>query len=170
VRLEISHEFDIPLDALELAVISPALFEKLAPRIQRAGIEEVVQKSHALQNGILDRVWHYQANVKLPPFARGYVTREMLAWDEESRYELHTHSGTWTVVPNIRPEWRKYFSASGTYRILPLGDGRAKRIVEGTLELRVPLVRNVAERMIVSEVKKTFEAEAATLREMATLI
>jgi hypothetical protein len=34
----------------------------------------------------------------------------------------------------------------------------------------VPVVRPVAERLIVNEVKKTFEAEAATLRDLATLV
>jgi hypothetical protein len=33
----------------------------------------------------------------------------------------------------------------------------------------VKLVGQLAERMIVNEVKKTFEAEAATLRDLATL-
>jgi len=36
--------------------------------------------------------------------------------------------------------------------------------------LDVPVVRKVAEPMIVNEVKKTFEAEAATLRDLATLV
>lgn len=170
MHFEIVHEFDIPLDALELAVISPTLADKLSAKLVKSGIEKIAQKAHALKNGVLDRVWHYQANVKLPAFASGYVTREMLAWDEESTYALKSHSSTWTIVPNFKPEWRKYFSASGTYRIVPLGNGRAKRIVEGELELRVPVVRQVAERMILNEVRKTFEAEAAVLRDMATLI
>ena len=168
MHFEISHEFEIPLDALELAVLSPNLIEKLGSRLPN--IEHVSQKEHALVDGVLERVWSYQANVKIPSFANGYVTREMCAWDEESTYELKAHESRWTIVPNIKPEWRKFFSASGTYRIVPLGDGRAKRVVEGTLELRVPVVRVVAERMILNEVKKTFEAEAATLRDMATLI
>jgi hypothetical protein len=171
VHFEIAHEFDIPLDALELAVISPTLVDKLASMLKKSNVEEISQKSHALKDGVLERVWHYQANVKVPPFARGYVTREMCAWDEESTYDLKRHTSSWKIVPNVKPEWRKYFSATGTYRIVELGDGRARRIVEGNLELRVPpFVRQVAERMIVGEVKKTFEAEAATLRDMATLI
>jgi hypothetical protein len=70
----------------------------------------------------------------------------------------------------VKPEWRKYFSSSGTYEIQALGGGRSRRVVRGELELRVRVVRQMAERIIVSEVKKAFEAEAATLRDMATLI
>ena len=129
-----------------------------------------MQKSHSLQNGILERVWSCRANIRLPEFARAYVTPEMMAWDERSNYDIKKHASEWTIVPRVKPEWRKYFAAAGTYSLLPLGNGRAKRVVEGELELRVPVVRQMAERMIVSEVKKTFEAEAATLRDMATLI
>jgi hypothetical protein len=170
VHFEISHEFDIPLDALELAVISPTLVDKLTAKLASSTIEGIEQKSHDLKNGVLERVWHYQANVKPPAFARGVVTRDMCAWDEETTYDLKRHASTWRIVPNIKPEWRQYFNATGTYRITSLGDGRTKRVVEGTLELRVPVVRQVAERMILGEVRKTFEAEAAILRDLATLI
>jgi hypothetical protein len=52
---------------------------------------------------------------------------------------------------------------------VPRGDGSA-RIIRGDLDLNVhAVVRAVAERLIVNEVKKTFEAEAVTLRDLATL-
>jgi len=172
VQFEIAHEFDIPLDALELAVISPNLVDKFAATVNKlgVGIRQVTERSRSLKNGTLERVWHYQANVKLPAFARGYVTPDMTAWDEQSVYEMQKHRGRWTIVPNVRPEWRKYLQATGTYAIEPLGDGRSRRVVQGDLELRVRVVRQVAERLIVGEIKKAFEAEAATLRDMATLI
>ena len=170
VRFEIAHEFDIPLDALELAVISPSLVDKLTPKLAKSNIEEIQQRSYSLKDGVLERVWHYQANVRIPAFAKGYVTKEMCAWDEHSTYDLKRHRSTWTIAPNIKVEWQKYFQASGTYEIIALGDGRAKRVVVGELELKVPVVRQMAERMIVNEVKKTFDAEAATLRDMATLV
>jgi Protein of unknown function (DUF2505) len=172
VHFEIAHEFDIPLDALELAVISPSLVDKFAIVVHKrgVGIEGVTERSRSLKDGVLERVWHYQANVKVPKFARGYITPEMTAWDEQSVYEMAKHKGRWTIVPNVKPEWRKYFKATGTYRIDPLGDGRSRRVVEGELELNVRVVRQVAERLIVNEVKKAFEAEAATLLDMATLI
>jgi hypothetical protein len=168
VHFEISHDFDIPRDAVELAVLSPDLAKRITPRL--TGIERVEQREHALKNGVLERVWSYQANVKLPRFAERYVTREMLAWDERTTYEIHRHASSWTIVPRVKPEWRKFFDASGTYELISLGEARTRRIVRGELELRVsPLFRKVAERMIVGEVRKTFDAEAAVLRDLATL-
>ena len=172
MHFTISHDFDIPLDALELAVISPSLVDKFGTQVNKlgVGIEKVTERARSLKNGILERTWRYQANVKIPKFAQGTVTREMCAWDEHSSYEMARHEGKWSIVPNVKPEWRRFFSASGTYVIEPLGDGRSRRIAEGSLELRVRVVRQVAERLIVNEVRKAFDVEAATLRDMATLI
>jgi hypothetical protein len=172
VHFEITHEFDIPRDALELAVISPSLIDKLAAKATklRVGIERITERSRSLEDGVLERVWHYQANVHIPTFARGYITREMCAWDERIVYQMNRHVGRWTIVPNVKPAWREHFSSTGTYELEPLGGGRSRRVIKGELELRVRLVRQVAERLIVSEVRKAFDAEAATLRDIATLI
>lgn len=172
MHFEIAHEFDIPRDALELAVISPDLVGKFAATVSkdRIGVRSVTERSRSLKNGVLERTWHYETQVRLPKFAQGYVTPEMTAWDEQSIYETASHRGRWTIVPNIKPEWRRYFSASGTYALEALGDGRSRRVVKGDLELKVRVVRQVAERLIVNEVRKAFEAEAGTLRDMATLV
>jgi Protein of unknown function (DUF2505) len=167
VQFEIVHEFDIPLDAIELAVLSPSLIEKLAPRL--TNMETVEQVSHAMIDGIFERVWSYRANVKIPGFAKPYVTPEMLGWDEHSSYDLKRHKAKWTIVPHVKPAWRKFFMSTGTYALVARGEGTA-RIIKGNLTLDVPVVRKVAEPMIVNEVKKTFEAEAATLRDLATLV
>ena len=180
MHFEVVHEFDIPLDALELAVISPNLFQELAKRLH--GIESVSQKEHLLSpgpsgssgssgsSGRLERVWSYRANVKLPAFATKYVTPEMCAWDEKSIYDITRHCSEWTIIPHVKPEWRKLFTAHGTYALAELESGRTRRTVKGVLELRVPLVRPVAEKLIMGEVRKTFDAEAETLRELATLV
>jgi len=168
VQFEVVHEFDIPLDALELAVISPNLFQELSKRLH--SIESVSQKEHVLTDARLDRLWSYRANVKIPAFATKYVTPEMCAWDEKSTYDIKRHLSEWIILPHVKPEWRKMFSAKGTYTLMQLGSGRTRRTVNGSIELRVPLVRQVAEKLIVAEVRKTFDAEADTLRDLATLV
>jgi hypothetical protein len=42
--------------------------------------------------------------------------------------------------------------------------------VSGSVELRVPLLRQVADKLIVGEVRRIFDAEADTLRDLATLV
>jgi len=167
VRFEIAHEFDIPLDALELAVISPDLAAALARRLP--SMESLQQKEHVLADSRLERVWAYRANVKLPAFARSYVTPEMCAWDERSIYDIKRHHSEWSIVPHVKPEWRKFFAAKGTYVLAELASGRTRRTIAGDIELRVPLVRQVAEKLILAEVRKNFDAEAETLRDLATL-
>jgi hypothetical protein len=168
VQFEITHDFDIPRDAVELAVLSPDLANRIAPRL--ASIESVLQREHALKDGVLERVWSWQANVKIPPFAERYVTREMCAWDERTTYSLGRHASDWTIEPRLKPEWRKYFEAKGTYELVAMGEGRTRRIVRGEVALKVsPVLKHLGERMIVSEVRKTFYAEAATLSALATL-
>ena len=121
---------------------------------------------------MLERVWHYQAHIRVPKFARGYVTPEMTAWDEQSVYETASHRG--------KLDHRAQREA-GVAAIL-LGDGGtytdgaawrrafAAHGAAATWSCKVRVVRQVAERLIVSEVRKAFEAEAATLRDMATLV
>ncbi len=167
MQFEIVHEFDIPLDALELAVISPNLVHDLAKRL--SNIESLHQKEHVLKDGRLERVWSYRANVRIPAFAKAYVTPEMCAWDDTSIYDIKRHSAEWTILPHIKPEWRKFFAAKGTYLLTQLASGRTRRTVNGSLELRIPLVQAVAEKLILGEVKRTFDAEAETLRALATL-
>ena len=121
MQFEVVHEFDIPLDALELAVISPNLFQELSKRLH--SIESVSQKEHVLTDSCLERLWSYRANVKIPAFATKYVTPEMCAWDEKSTYDIKKHVSEWTILPHVKPEWRKMFTAfrHRNYRLFFIG-------------------------------------------------
>ncbi len=165
MQFEITHEFDIPLDAIELAVLSPRLIDQLGPRLP--DMETVTQTTHVLEDGVLQRVWHFGANIKLPEFAKPYLAKEVLSWEERSTYALKTHDATWEI--GVKPEWRKYFRAAGSYSLVPRGDGSA-RIIRGKLEVIARVGRPVAERLVLNQVKKIYEAEAETLRDLATLV
>ncbi len=94
----------------------------------------------------------------------------MLSWDESTTYDPERHEAEWSVEPNVKPEWKKYFQAEGKYRLSTDGQGKTKRTVEGELLLRVPIVHKLGERAILGEVRRMFDAEAETLRDMATLV
>lgn len=167
MRISIEHEFDAPLDAVELALLSP----DLATRVGRAltSIETVVQVRHELVGDVLEREWRFVAAVPLPPFARGAMAREVLAWRELRSYARGTRAARWTVEAELKPEWRRYFRSEGTWRLDRVPDGRTRRTIDGSLDIKVAVVGPFAERLILNEVKKTLDAEAEAIRDMATV-
>ena len=169
MRFEFSHEFDAPLDALELAIMSPDLAGMLARHW--SAIESVKTVSHNLQIDVFERVWRFQARAPLK-LLQGYeVTREMLAWHEHVSYRRGDHSGAWRIVP-CDPSGRakNYFAASGSYQLDPLEDGRTRRTVIGELKIRVKVVGKVLERVALAEVRKAYDAEADALRALCSLV
>jgi hypothetical protein len=86
---------------------------------------------------------------------------------ESSTYRLAEHASTWSVAP--KDQWRRYFRSEGTYRLEAVEGGRTRRTVVGDLEVRLGLLGHLIERMAVAEVRKTYDAEAETLRRLAIL-
>lgn len=164
MRFEIQHEFDAPLDAIELAVISPDLGALLARSLPKMAAVETIE--HRIEDGACHRVIRFQASAPLAIFERARVAREAMAWEEHWTYRLRDHASSWVVEP--RPEYRKYLISEGTYRLEALPDGRTRRIVNGTIGIQVAMVGAIAERMAVAEIRKTYDAEADTLRRLAT--
>jgi hypothetical protein len=174
VRFEISHEFEASIEALELAVLSPDLGDVLLRTLQGAGsgigrpsIESVETVEHVLEGGALRRVLRFQASAPLPILKVKSVSRDAMSWEETWTYRLAEHASTWSVAP--KPQYRRYFESSGTYRLEPTEDGRTRRVVEGDLRIHVALIGALAERVALGEVRKTYDAEANTLRELASL-
>ncbi|WP_437675224.1 DUF2505 family protein [Sorangium sp. So ce131] len=164
MHFTLSHELDAPLDAVELAVLSPELGPRLASKVPL--LESIVTVEHALRGGELLRVLRFQASAPLPIF-KGYpITRDAMSWEERSTYRLADHSSTWQVTP--KEQWRSYFRAEGTYRLDRLPDGRTRRRVDGDIQIRLRVLGPLVERLAVAEVQRTYDAEADTLRELVT--
>ena len=165
MRFSICHELDAQLDAVELAVLSPDLGRLLGDRV--ANLDSVVTVKHALCGGELRRVLRFQASAPLPIF-KGYdVARDAMCWEEQTTYRLADHSSTWSVAP--KEQWRRYFRSEGIYKLERLPGGRTRRRVEGDIEIRLPVLGAIVERMALAEVRRTYDAEADTLRDLAAL-
>lgn len=124
--------------------------------------ESVETVRHDLDDHTLERVLRFQGKAPLAMFSGHDVAREAMCWEEHSSYRRGDHAATWSV--HIADQYAKYFESSGDYRLEALGGGRTARIVEGHLNVNVKLIRFVAERVAIKEVRKTYEAEAASLR------
>jgi hypothetical protein len=166
LRFEITHEFDAPLDAVELAVLSPDLGTLMAQALSPL-IESIETVEHVIERGLFRRVLRFQANAPLPMFRGHDVARDAMSWEETSVYRLSDHASSWSVAP--REKYRQYMQSSGTYQLEKVPDGRTKRRVVGEFEVKAGVLSRLIERMALSEVRKTYDAEAATLRKLSIL-
>lgn len=167
MRFEITHDFDAPLDAVELAVLSPHLGEQLARALAETKIESVATIEHELRDGALHRVLQFQASAPFA-FLKNYtIPKDAMSWQEHSTYRLRDHSSTWSV--HTKEQYSRYFRSAGTYRLERLPDGRTRRTVVGEFEVHVPLLRGVIERLALVEVRRTYDAEADTLKQLTSL-
>ena len=167
MRFEISHDFDAPLDTVELAVLSPLLGEKLTHALAQTKIESVQTIEHDLRDGALHRVLRYQASAPFAFLEKRAIPRDAMMWQEHMTYRLADHRSTWQVRP--KEEYSRYFRSEGTYRLTMLPDGRTRRTVEGELNVFAPVLGTIIERLAMVEVRRAYDAEADTLKQLTTL-
>lgn len=167
MRFEIVHDFDAPLDAVELAVLSPSLGPCLGEALADTSIESVETLQHDLTEGALTRVLQFQASAPFAFLKDRAIPKDAMSWQEHSTYHIRKHSSEWRVEP--KAQYRRYFRSSGTYRLETLPDGRTRRTVIGEFQVQVPLLGALIERMALVEVRRTYDAEADTLRRLTTL-
>ncbi len=167
MRFEISHDFDAPLDAVELAVLSPLRSERLTAALAQSKIESVETLEHELKDGELRRVLQFQASSPLSFLENRAIPRDAMSWQEHSTYRLADHQSTWRVRP--KEQYTRYFRSEGTYRLTTLPDGRTRRTVVGEIEVFASLLSGLIERLALVEVRRTWDAEAATLEQLTTL-
>jgi hypothetical protein len=81
----------------------------------------------------------------------------MLTWHEDTRFVPKDHTIYWTITP-LNPRARELLSSSGTWRLIPKGEG-TQRIIDGEVVVKVPLVGRAVEAYLVGELKKNYEVE-----------
>lgn len=171
MQFEISHEFDAPLDSIELAMMSPDLGPLLGNT--HNSLESVEALTHDLEGESFRRVWRFQARAPLKILSGYNITREMMTWEEHSTYERRSRTASWHVVPRGEDAgdapWRRHFSSEGSYHLEPLEDGRTRRTVRGEMAIHLKLIGKVVERIAVAELRKAYDAEAEALRTLCTL-
>jgi hypothetical protein len=172
MEYEISHELDVPIDALELALMSPDLASELLQRVDSMGAIDL--KAHEVSDERIARTWRFEAKAPFKILAAYDITREMMIWDEVWEYNRATHVASFHIVPrpgvDLDANWRKRVSAGGRYQLDPLSDGRSRRTVVGHMDIGLRVVGPVIERLAIKELRKAYDAEAEALLSLCSLV
>lgn len=116
-------------------------------------------------DGSRDRRVRLEPGVTLPgpiqKLADGFVGgKAHLTYDEVSSYDATTHTSKFFIDSKLKD--RATFE--GTIRFVVEGDG-VRRVIDGVIELRAPLVGGMIERYIESETQKGYVKIAKFLQE-----
>jgi hypothetical protein len=137
-------------------------------RARLASVCSIEPKSLDLEDGVLSRVWRFQAHRSLPMLPTRMVSNDMMVWDEHWSYRLADHSAHWFLVPRPEakghPGWRRRFDSTGDYELRAIDSSHTQLAVAGGLKVNVPLVGRAVERFALRELRNIHVAEVETLR------
>lgn len=163
MRWRVEHLLAVTHDEALAAALDPSTLlrvQEFMPQV--ASAVRVMQRIDGDLVRVVDR---FESAMDPPAFARG-VTREMLGWDLRLVWAPDEYRAEFVIDPHVKPEWKRYATASGRYRLEARSRGCA-RVIEGELVIRASVLSGAAERFAVRALSSQFEGEARLLEASA---
>lgn len=139
------------------AMADPAYYDHLATTVTAIECPELL--SEATADGVLELKVRYAFAGEINGAARMFLDRDKLTWVIHSTWQLDAGTATVEIVPD---HYADLVAAEATMSLLEDSEG-CTQTMEGTFEVRVPLVGAQAERIIVDGLCQHLEAEASAL-------
>lgn len=153
MHFRVEQTFAATPDAVALAFTEPELYAALGV-LPKLGAPQVLSR---IENGdVVTLEVRYRFTGDLSPAARKILDPDRLTWVERSTHDLASYRVDFVLVPD---NYRDRLSASGRYGFEPDGPGATRRVTEGDVAVRVPLVAKSVENAIISGLREHLEAE-----------
>jgi hypothetical protein len=143
MRFRIEQRFTADVDAVARAYTDPALYAALVG-LPKLGQPEVVGHEVDGDKVVLQVRYHFGG--ELSAAARAVIHPDRLTWVERSTHDLARRQTTFTMLPD---HYADRFSCRGSYHF-EAADTGCRRLGEGDLRVKAPLVAGAVERAIVS--------------------
>jgi hypothetical protein len=155
VKFRFEQEFSAPLDAVEGAFCDPALYAAFGD-LHNLAAPEVLE--HRVDGPLVHLKVRYRFTGDLSAAARRVIDPARLTWVDVSTIDRHNHVATYVLEPD---HYRDRFRCHGNSRFEPADGDRTRRVVDGDLTVRFPLVGGAVERAIVSGLRDHLDDEVA---------
>lgn len=153
MRFTVDQVFDSDVDQVVRAMADRSLYEAL-PELPKLSQPEVL--SHEVDGDVVKMRIRYRFDGDLSSAVRAVLDPSRLSWVERSTHDLAARQGTFAMEPD---HYADRFRCSGSFSYIDDGDG-CRRLVEGDLRVRAPLVAGTVERAIVSGLQEHLEEQA----------
>lgn len=159
MRLESRSEYDAPVEAVETALVDPVFWSQL--RLANLAPPQVISSA-------ADRITvHIAWAGTLDALGRRVVGSEGIAWNQTITIDRAAHTGTLALASKVRVN----VTADGTFRFDALAGGaapRTRQTLSGRITVHVPLLGAKIEGILGPGIQRSFDEQAASLRNWLT--
>ncbi|MDQ1569021.1 MAG: hypothetical protein QOF96_3901 [Actinomycetota bacterium] len=160
MRFEIEQLIAGPVDAVARVYTEPRFYELLG-ELPKLGRPELLDRREV--GSVVDLSVRFRFTGNLSPAVTRVVDPARLSWVEESVHDLERHTVTFHMKPDNYADRLRF---EGLYRFEPVGDRQTRRVAEGEVAVRVPLVGRAVEGAIVSGLREHLAAEVGVVERL----
>ena len=107
------------------------------------------------RNGKIYSVVKVKVNEELPPMAAKVLGTRQLSWTQQQIIDNSTRTMQWQIkIPGADK-----VEAAGSFKVIAFGE-QSKRLVEGDVKVKIPLVGRKAEEHICRKLEDSYEKSA----------
>lgn len=151
-----------PVEAVARVYTEPRFYELLG-QMPKLGQPEVLDRRDAGSLVHLSVRFRFTGN--LSPAVTKVVDPARLTWVEESVHDLERHTVTFHMKPDNYADRLRF---EGSSRFESAADGQTRRLAEGDVAVRVPLVGRKVEGAIVSGLREHLAGEVEVVERLVT--
>ncbi len=157
MRFALEQQIDGPVGAVVRIYAESRFYERLG-ELPKLGRPEVLDRRE--DGSVVHLAVRFRFTGNLSPAVTKVVDPARLSWVEESVHDLERHTVTFVMKPDNYADRLRF---SGSSRFEPAGDGGTRRVAEGEVAVRVPLVGKAVEGAIVSGLREHLAGEVAVV-------
>lgn len=156
MKFRIEQHFEAGVDRVQAALGDPAFLAVLASLPKLGGAQLLDQRT---EGDVVHQRVRYRFTGELNAAARAVLDPAKLTWVEQSSTDRSTHRTSWVILPD---NYADRLAAKGTFELVA-EQGATRRVAEGEVKVRMPLVGGKVEGAIVSGLREHAAAEAEAL-------
>jgi uncharacterized protein DUF2505 len=166
MRFQIEQEIPGPVDSVARIYSEPRFYEVLG-EMPKLGKPEVLERR--ADGEVVHLAVRFRFTGNLSPAVTAVIDPAKLTWVEDSVHDLSGHRVTFRMNPDHYPDRLR---SQGSVHYVPGGDGLTRRLTEGELAVKVPLllgggrVGALVEDAIISGLRDHLAAEIAVVERL----
>jgi hypothetical protein len=162
MRFEIEQNFTGPPPTVARIYSEPRFYELLGD-LPKLGKPEVLDRRD--DGAVVHLSVRFRFTGNLSPAVTRVVDPAKLSWVDESVHDLERLAMTFRMKPDHYPDRLR---SEGSARYEPSGGGGTRRLTQGELAVKVPLVGRAVEGAIVSGLREHLAAEVEVVERLLT--